>query len=120
MRILFIGYSSVLKRRILPSVHEIVNLTSADIAKYNSQKDEQIDHSNIPGQVFNSYEEALEKSNADIAYISTVNSAHSVWAEKALKKGMHVIVDKPAFLNLDKTFELVSLSEKYESGNCRG
>lgn len=111
MRILFIGYSSVLKRRVLPFLHEVENLSSADIAKFGSQKDEQIGQINIPGHVFDSYEEAFEKSNADIAYISTVNSAHSVWAEKALMKGMHVIVDKPAFLTLENTTELVNLAK---------
>jgi NDP-hexose-3-ketoreductase len=112
MRILFIGYSSVLKRRILPFIHEIKSLTSVDIAKYHTQKDELIEPFKTPGHVFNSYEEALEKSTADIAYISTVNSAHSFWAEKALTKGMHVIVDKPAFLDIGRTLDLVQLAEK--------
>jgi predicted dehydrogenase len=111
MRILFIGYSSVLKRRILPFIHEIKSLTTVDIAKYHTQKDELIEPIKTGGQVFDSYEEAIEKSDADIAYISTVNSAHSEWAEKALNKGMHVIVDKPAFLDLDRSIELVKLAE---------
>ena len=111
MRILFIGYSNVLRRRILPNIHEIHNLHNVDIAKYSLQ-DEITEGSNFNGEVFNSYEEALNKSKADIAYISTINSAHFMWAEKALKKGMHVIIDKPAFLSLENALELTELADK--------
>ena len=111
MRILFIGYSNVLRRRILPFIHEIGNLHNVDIAKYSLQ-DEVIESFNLNGEVYDSYEEALNKSNADIAYISTINSAHFMWAEKALKKGMHVIIDKPAFLSLEKALEVTELADK--------
>jgi predicted dehydrogenase len=112
MKILFIGYSSVIKRRLLPFIHEIKDLNEADIAKYPGQKNENIEPFGLKGEIFDSYDEGLEKSNADIAYISTVNSAHAEWAEKALKRGMHVVVDKPAFLDRDKSFELVGLAGK--------
>ena len=112
MRILFIGYSNVIRRRILPFIDEIPNLQSADIAKYSLQAGETIEFFNLKGEVYNSYEEALIKSKADIAYISTVNSAHALWAEKALKRGMHVIIDKPAFLSLDKALEMVELADR--------
>lgn len=116
MRILFIGYSNVLKRRILPYLHEIKSLTAVDIAKYYTQRDESIQHIHLQGEIFNSYDEAIGKSKADIAYISTVNSAHADWTEKALKRGMHVIVDKPAFLSFDKSLELVELAGKLNLG----
>jgi len=116
MRILFIGYSNVLKRKILPFIHELKSVKAVDIAKFSSQRDEIIEHFNLSGEIYESYDEAINVSNADIAYISTVNSAHAFWAEKALKKGMHVIVDKPAFLSLDKTLELVRLAEKLKLG----
>ena len=113
---MFIGYSSVIRRRILPFIHEIKSLTSVDIAKYYTQKNENIEPFNINGEIYDSYDEAIEKSNADIAYISTVNSAHAIWTEKALKRGMHVIVDKPAFLSLEKSMELVELAGKLNLG----
>ena|ERR1035437_2565 len=116
MRILFIGYSNVLKRRVLPYIHEIKRVTAVDIAKYTSQREEKIESFNLAGEVFNSNDEAIEKSSADIAYISTVNSAHATWTEKALKRGMHVIVDKPAFLSLDNSLKLVELAEKLNLG----
>ena len=116
MKILFIGYSSVIKRRVLPFIHEIKDLTGVDIAKYPGQKNENIEPFGLKGEIFDSYDDGLEKSKADIAYISTVNSAHAEWTEKALKKGMHVVVDKPAFMGLEKSKELVGLAGKLNLG----
>ena len=116
MRILFIGYSNVLKRRILPFIHQIKSLTAVDIAKFTLQKEEAIEPFYPAGEIFDSYEEAIERSTADIAYISTVNSAHATWTEKALMRGMHVIVDKPAFLSLDRSVELVGLAKRQKLG----
>jgi len=116
MKILFIGYSSVIKRRVLPFIHELKDLTGVDIAKFPGQKNEIIEPFGLKGEIFGSYDEALDKSKAEIAYISTVNSAHAEWTEKALKKGMHVVVDKPAFLDLDKSRELVGLAGKLNLG----
>jgi NDP-hexose-3-ketoreductase len=116
MRILFIGYSNVLKRKVLPFIHEIRGIQTADIAKFHLQKSVTVEPYKLTGEIYNSYDEAIERSNADIAYISTVNSAHGVWAYNALKKGMHVIVDKPAFLSLDKAQELVALAEQLKLG----
>lgn len=112
MKILFVGYSNVLKRKVLPFLHEIKDIQSADIAKFHLQKNEKVEPFKVSGEIYNSFDEAFEKSNADIAYISTVNSAHALWAEKALKKRMHVVVDKPAFPSLDKAQELVALAER--------
>jgi dTDP-3,4-didehydro-2,6-dideoxy-alpha-D-glucose 3-reductase len=116
MKILFIGYSNVLKRRVLPYIHEIKDLTGVDIARYSGQKNENIEPFGLNGEIYGSYDEGLMKSNAEIAYISTVNSAHASLAEKALKRGMHVVVDKPAFLSLDKSKELAELAGKLNLG----
>jgi dTDP-3,4-didehydro-2,6-dideoxy-alpha-D-glucose 3-reductase len=116
MRILFIGYSNLIKRRILPFIEQIGSIDAVDIAKFDLQKDEEIEHYNLPGKIFTSYEEAINKSKAELAYISTVNSVHGIWSEKALNRGMHVIVDKPAFLNLEKTLAMVSLAKERHLG----
>lgn len=116
MKILIIGYSSLVRRRILPYLNEIPDIDSIDIAKYHLQKDETVNDLRIPFRIFNSYEEAIEKSDAGIAYISTTNQAHDLWAKKALERRMHVIVDKPAFSSLNQTLDLVKLSEKKDLG----
>lgn len=114
MRILFIGYSGVAKRRILPFLNQIKSIEAVDIAKFDAQGNENVEPFDLMGQVFNSYTEAEEKSKAEIAYISNVNSAHAFWTERALRRGMHVIVDKPAFLNLETALEMTTLAEELD------
>lgn len=51
------------------------------------------------GRAFRDYRQALAESEAEIAYVSTRNHDHAVWANAALATGRHVIVDKPAGLS---------------------
>ena len=58
------------------------------------------------GDIYDNYDAALSKSKADLVYISTVNSEHAKWAERSLKKGFHVIIDKPSFTSIDDARKL--------------
>jgi dTDP-3,4-didehydro-2,6-dideoxy-alpha-D-glucose 3-reductase len=111
MKILFIGYSNLVKRRILPFINQVQSLDVVDIAKHHTQKEDKIETFPLTGKIFNSFEEAISDSGADLAYISTVNSAHYEWTKKALDHGMNVIVDKPAFMDLNRTEELARLAK---------
>jgi predicted dehydrogenase len=66
--------------------------------------------------VFDDYDRALAEGSAELVYISTVNADHGKWVEAALKRGRHVIVDKPAFTSLEEAQRLVELAQR--SGLC--
>jgi predicted dehydrogenase len=68
------------------------------------------------GLVFKDYVTALADSRADLVYISTINSTHAEWAEQALRRGYHVIVDKPASTTLEDARRLVGLAQR--QGRC--
>ncbi len=111
MKILLIGYSQIARKRIIPALIASGQVQQIDIATKSSVeavKKEQ----KIPGKIFDSYDDALQQSDADIVYISLINSLHSVWAEKALKKGLHVIVDKPACLAFTDAERMTELAKK--------
>jgi predicted dehydrogenase len=63
-------------------------------------------------EVFRDYEVAIARSGADLAYVSLANSNHARWVERALHQGMHVIVDKPAFVRLDDAHRLVRVAQQ--------
>ena len=113
MKILFIGYSNVFKKRILPILDKLPYITEVHIAKYKDQIWDN-DHFEIKCQVktFDSYEEDFYQSDADIAYISSVNSDHFKSAKIALEKGLHTIIDKPATLSLTDLETLLNISTK--------
>ena len=110
IHILLIGYSRIARKRIIDALNasgqvarlDIASKTSADVARVEQK---------IPGQVFDSYDGALEKSHAEFVYISLPNSMHAVWAEKALQNGRHVIVDKPACTSYDDAHRLSELAK---------
>jgi predicted dehydrogenase len=61
-------------------------------------------------RTFSSYDEALERSEAQAVYISTHNSLHSRLVMDALDSGRHVAVDKPAFLNTTEATAALDLA----------
>ena len=62
--------------------------------------------------MFDDYADAIYKSNAYIAYISSTNHSHFEWAEAALNAGFHTIVDKPATVSLADTEELICIAQR--------
>lgn len=108
--ILFLGYSNLLKKRIIPVLNRL-GITSVSIAKFQDQPwDDSYKICNLPITRFDSYEEGLSKFNGDLVYISTVNSTHFAYAKQCLKQGFHTIIDKPATLCLEEAEELLSLA----------
>ena len=104
MNILIIGYSAIAKKRILPALKKIEHIQCIDIASHSSASG-LLAEAAYKGTVFNDYADAISRSNADLVYISLVNSSHAEWAEQALRRGCHVIVDKPSFTSFDDVIE---------------
>jgi len=110
MKLLLIGYSRIAQRRVLPALAQ-ANLVHMDVASRTRAASVTLP-AGITGRVFDDYETALAESQADLVYVSTVNSTHAAWAEKALQRGCHVVVDKPACTSLKDTGRLVELARR--------
>lgn len=111
MKLLIIGYSDIVRRRILPALENFDNL-DIRIATRNIEKlgDEISKYKFIEG-----YENAIDSIDAGLVYVSLPNSMHAIWARKALQKGLHVIVDKPAFINQNDAKEIINLARSSNS-----
>jgi len=107
MKILILGYSSLCKRKIVPALKEKLNNVKFCICSKSQKKE------NIGAYAwYRDYKVALEKSEANLVYISLANYLHYFWAKKALEKNYHVIIDKPATLNYKQAKSLVKLARK--------
>jgi len=112
MSILFLGYSNLLKARILP-IFESLDIPSIAIAKFGDQKwDDELKKYPFPIQLYENYDDALNRFQGNTVYVSTVNSAHYKYALVSLEKGFHVIIDKPATLQLDEAEHLIQVARK--------
>ncbi len=107
MHVLLLGYSSIAQRRIIPALSSMDEVQRLDIACHRRNITIQ---SPVAGDIYHDYAEALAKSQANIVYVSLVNSLHRQWVETALHAGYHVVVDKPAFVNIDDARAMVALA----------
>ncbi len=115
MKILIIGYSSIVRRRIISALHHLDEIVGIDLA--TRCPDEVINPLDLGiGNIYGSYKEALEQTDAELVYISLVNSLHGHWVRAALQAGKHVVVDKPAFLSLAETKHMVKMAD--QAGLC--
>ena len=104
-KVLLLGYSDLAKNKLIKTF--INNNIQFSVASKSEKK-------NISGayEQFQSYEEGLKHSLADIVYISLPNSFHYKWAKKALNYGYHVVIDKPICENLGRVKSLIKIAKK--------
>ncbi len=111
MKILVLGNSSIVRRRVVPALLAMEEVEKIDLATLRPEAAFALP-ADRQGRIFSDYSEALEKTTAEWVYISTTNQAHSEWIRKALDSGRHVIVDKPACLNYATAEDLINLADK--------
>ena len=104
MHILILGYSNLFRRRII-NVLEKDNIKFSIASQSSTQREKKV------YKWYRNYSKALNKSNADLVYISLPNSLHYYWAKKALEKGYHVVVDKPLSKNYSQAKKLIKLAK---------
>ena len=110
MKILTLGCSSIARRRAFPGMLSLPEITTIDIASRRPIPDDVLPEDRR-GATFDSYETALEKSEAELVYVSLINSLHLPMAEAALRSGRHVVVDKPAFMTLAETEKMLAIAD---------
>ena len=105
MKVLILGYSNIVKKRVLSVLKE--KKIEIYIASKSYKK-------KIPGikKQFSSYEQALKNCKPTIVYISLPNSKHFEWAKRSLNYRCNTIVDKPITSNDKQLTELINLSKK--------
>lgn len=108
MRVLLIGYSRIATRRVIPAIRAAAPGVTISVASHSTPD---VDRSS-DFLWFRDYQDAIERSGADLAYISLTNEAHAEWAARALSAGLHVIVDKPACIDVADTGKVVALARE--------
>ncbi|MEM1558480.1 MAG: Gfo/Idh/MocA family oxidoreductase [Thermoproteota archaeon] len=65
------------------------------------------------GKVYSNFEEMFEKEELDIVYICLPPFAHSDEVEIAAEKGIHIFIEKPIALNMEKANSMVAAVKKH-------
>ncbi len=105
MKILILGYSNIVRKRVLSVFKEKKNSLFIASKSFKGK---------IPGikKQFKSYEYALKKCKPSLVYISLPNSEHFFWAKRSLDYKYNTIVDKPITSNKNQLRELIDISKK--------
>src|SRR5258708_255501 len=96
MRLLILGHSSIVQRRVIPAAAKVGAIDEVSIA--SKSQPEPNEGWLKRGRFFADYDTALRESHSDIVYISLPNAIHEQWVLAALASGKHVVVDKPAMI----------------------
>src|SRR5262245_41448000 len=112
MDVLIIGGSRIVRKRVLPALATLAAVGTVHVA---SRRGIEGHEASVPksGRVFRDYAEALATLPPGLAYVSLPNKMHAEWATKALGKGFHVVVDKPAFTSLAEAEDLLDLARQH-------
>ena len=106
-KILIIGYSSFVKRRILRPLKKIKNLDIFICSKSQKIKT----NKKIKGS-FDNYELALKNGGYDFVYISLINKLHFKYCKLALMNGFNIIIDKPITTSFKDTQTLLNIAKR--------
>jgi len=109
MNLLLIGLSRFARRRVLPAVSSLGEIEKVNIATAHGDV-EAVSHLPKLGKIYTNWRTALDTGDADLVYVTLVNSEHAPAARYALEHGYHVVVDKPGFTSLATAEEMVSLA----------
>jgi NDP-hexose-3-ketoreductase len=112
MQVLLLGYSSIARRRVLPTL-AAMGVQHIEIAT-RSAAPEEMPPGRSGTRIFRDYAEALRQSEAELVYISVVNSLHAELAAMALETGHHVVIDKPATTDLSTARHLIQLAQSQD------
>ncbi|MBM2812161.1 MAG: oxidoreductase, partial [Chloroflexi bacterium] len=108
---LILGLSNICRRRVLPALLGLTDVESVDVATHKALNGGGVEWD--AGKVYDDYATALGHSDASVVYVSLVNSMHLEWARAAIERGLHVVVDKPAFLGLNETEQMLNLADRH-------
>lgn len=64
-------------------------------------------------KAYGSYENLVNDPEIEAVYIPLPNHLHVEWAEKCMKAGKHVLLEKPIGLNYKQAQQLLQISKKY-------
>jgi len=108
MKVLILGFSSIAQRKVIPSLQNIKTVSNIEIAS----KSKKVPLARKISKSYNSYEKAINNSDAEIVYISLPNNYHYKYSELCLANSKHVIVDKPSVLNKSELKKIKLLASK--------
>lgn len=97
--------------QVLARMNEVQLVSFCDIVE-DRAKEFNLKYAGGNAKVYNDFSRMLERENLDIVYICLPPFAHSNEVELAAEKGIHVFIEKPIALNMDKAESMVAAARR--------
>lgn len=94
-----LGYAKIASGSVMPAIVRSRNAELYTVASRDLKKLEDCKKNFDCQKYYNSYDELLDDPDVQAVYIPLPNSLHKKWSIKAMKKGKHVLCEKPIALN---------------------
>lgn len=109
-----LGYARIAKNSLIPAILEAGNSEFHAAASRDPEKLKECGELFGCPKLYSDYNELLEDPEIQAVYIPLPNSMHKEWAIRAMRKGKHVLCEKPIALNAAECREMIAAAE--ESG----
>jgi predicted dehydrogenase len=109
MRIGILGTSDIAFRRFMPALKQCAELEYAGVASRDAGKTKKFTDE-FGGAGYDGYEALLDDASIGCVYIPLPPALHAAWGMDALKRGKHVLMEKPLATKLADAKALVSLA----------
>ncbi|WP_438384368.1 oxidoreductase [Asaia sp. BMEF1] len=104
INVVLVGYGYVGKTFHAPYIKSLQEMTLYGIVSHNSEKV----HADYPGlKIYSDADDVFADENVDLVILATPNDTHAEYAEKALRAGKHVLVEKPFTLTVDEARNVI-------------
>jgi dTDP-3,4-didehydro-2,6-dideoxy-alpha-D-glucose 3-reductase len=105
-----LGTSNIARRRALPAMAASDAVALTAVAGRDAARTAEF--AGTFGCAADTYDGLLEREDVDAVYVSLPTALHVPWAERALRAGKHVLVEKPAGISASEVGGLVRLAEE--------
>ncbi|CAL66999.1 Gfo/Idh/MocA family protein [Christiangramia forsetii] len=110
IRVGVLGAANIAMRSLIP---EIQNLSDKfEFVGLASRHPKNMEETSYAYTLYEGYESILEQNILDAVYIPLPNSLHYTWVKKALKKGLHVLVEKSLACEYEEVKELNEIAKE--------
>ncbi|KAJ9481361.1 hypothetical protein VN97_g12121 [Penicillium thymicola] len=100
-------------KRHAANFHELTARANVVAASTPDQNEGEWAAENLQGvQIFQDYDEMLEQADLEAVVIASITAVHAEQALKAIKKGLHVLCEKPLSIDVEVAQSVVSAYEK--------
>ncbi|MEU2182058.1 Gfo/Idh/MocA family protein [Streptomyces thermolilacinus] len=111
LRLGLLGCAGFARRRALPSLARLTDVTLTAVASRDPGK-AKLFAGRFGGEPVAGYEELLARGDLDAVYIPLPAALHAPWTARALEAGLHVLVEKPAATTAAEAARLTRLARE--------